>query len=124
MYGLHKLAVFIAITTTRRVSIEVSPVLSFQVLVKDDASFNVVNELGLDKLVAVRESELTQSSSATTTTGTTTTTTSTTKPIVSTTVASQLGLSTKVTVSLSEVNVYVIPESEKGQSAATFWLSR
>ena len=107
-----------AITTTRRVSIEVSPVLSFQVLVEDDESLNVVNQLGLDKLVAVKVTE--SSSSTTTTTGAATTT----KPIVATTAASQLGLSTDVTVSASEVNVFVIAESEKGQWATTFWLSR
>ena len=107
------------ITTTRRVSIQVSPVLSFQVLVEDDESLDVVNQLGLDKLVAVKVTE-SSSSSTTTTTGAATTT----KPIVATTAASQLGLSTDVTVSASEVNVFVIAESEKGQWATTFWLSR
>ena len=112
-----------AITTTRRVSIEVSPVLSFQVLVEDDESLDVVNQLGLDKLVAVRAPTLTPSSSSAATSIAAAAAT-TTKPAATTTVASQLGLSTDVTESVSEVNVYVIAESEKGQSAATFWLSR
>ena len=102
------------ITTTRRVSIEVSPVLSFQVLVEDDESLDVVNQLGLDKLVAVRAPTLTPSSSSAATSIAAAAAT-TTKPAATTTVASQLGLSTDVTESVSEVNVYVIAESEKGQ---------
>ena len=83
-------------------------------LVEDDESFQLVNQLGLETLVAVRPP------STTTSTGTTTTnpivTTTTNPSLVTTTAAAQkLGLSTTLTASVSEVNVYVIAESEKGQ---------
>merc|ERR1712032_1798131 len=80
-----------------------------KVLVEDDQSANLVNQLGVDKLVAVRPPSTTTTSTATTTT------TGTTKPIATTTTvaAAQRGLSTKVTASASEVNVFVIAKSEK-----------
>ena len=76
----------------------------FQVLVEDDESLDLVNQLGLENLVAVKTTESSSSSSSA-------------DSVVTTTVAAQLGLSTSVTASASEVNVYVIAESEKGRSA-------
>ena len=75
-------------------------------LVEDDESLNLVNQLGMDNLVAVKVTETSSTKPMVTTA----------KPIVTTTAAAQkLGLSTKLTASASEVNVYVIAKSEKGQ---------
>ena len=75
-------------------------------LVEDDESLNLVNQLGMDNLVAVKVTESSSTKPMVTTT----------KPIVTTTAAApKLGLSTELTASASEVNVVVIAKSEKGQ---------
>ena len=75
-------------------------------LVEDDESFNVVNELGLENLVAVRASALDSN--------TTNTSTTTANPNGDVTVTPQLGLTTEVSKPTSEVNVYILTESEDG----------
>jgi len=81
-----------------------------QVLVNDDESLNLINELGMKNLVAVR----------TPAPGTA----ATTEANDDITVAPQLELTTEVTESSSEVDVYVIPESneEDLQATTSEWL--
>ena len=71
-----------------------------QVLVYDDESLNLVNELGMKNLVAVRAPAPGKAA--------------TTEANDGITVAPQLELTTEVTESSSEVDVYVIPESNEG----------
>ena len=68
---------------------------------KDDESLNLVNELGMQNLVAVRAPAPGAA---------------TANPDDGTTLAPQLELTTEVTESSSEVEVYVIPESPDGSS--------
>jgi len=86
------------------VTVEVDPEKGayVQVLVEYDESFNVVNELGLENLVVVRASALDSN--------TTNTTTTTANPNGD--VTPQLGLTTEVSKPTSEVNVYILAESE------------
>ena len=68
-------------------------------LVQDDESLNIVNQLGLENLVAVRAPQLDNAAA---------------NPNDGTTVAPELDLTTTVTDSSSEVEVYISATSDDG----------
>ena len=68
-------------------------------LVQDDESFDVINQLGIQNLVAVRAPQLDNAAA---------------NPSDGTTVAPELELETTVTESSSEVEVYISATSDAG----------